>query len=100
MGTYFHALRNLFNLFSNRIFFPMGNRRRVVREISKSGQVYTRTNHLQSNAIAVAINLQNIDIAGVVLSAPMPNERIDVIDVTVIALPASCSVAASRRSGE
>lgn len=36
--------------------------------------------------IAVAMNRQNMDIAGVVLNEPMPKESIEVIDVTVIAL--------------
>lgn len=35
---------------------------------------------------ATAINLQNIEIAGVVLNEPIPNDSTEVSDVTVIAL--------------
>jgi hypothetical protein len=38
------------------------------------------------------MNLQKIEIAGVELNVPIPNERIDVREVTEMALPASSNV--------
>ena len=42
---------------------------------------------------------QKIEIAGVALKVPIPKERNEVIEVTVIALPASSSVKAILFSG-
>lgn len=42
--------------------------------------------------MAAVINLQNIEIAGVELNVPIPKERIEVREVTEMALPASSSV--------